>query len=161
VRIRVGHLYPDYLNIYADRGNIAVLSDRARRRGHELDVTAIGLRDVVGPSEIDLYYVGGGEDRESRSSSPTIWRRRRSRCEPPSRTARPSWLFTVATNCRTPYRDVAGVELPGIRPAAAADDRGHEAHDRRRSSSNARAGAHAVPVREPRHGDPARRRGSR
>ena len=40
VRIRVGHLYPDYLNIYADRGNIAVFDRRARLRGHELDVTA-------------------------------------------------------------------------------------------------------------------------
>ena len=43
VRIRVGHLYPDYLNIYADRGNIAVLERRAALRGHELDVRAIGL----------------------------------------------------------------------------------------------------------------------
>ena len=32
-RIVVGHLYPDYLNIYADRGNIAVLERRARERG--------------------------------------------------------------------------------------------------------------------------------
>ena len=30
MKIRVGHLYPDYLNIYADRGNIAVLARRAR-----------------------------------------------------------------------------------------------------------------------------------
>ena len=43
MRIRVGHLYPDYLNIYADRGNIAVLDRRARRRGHELEVTALSL----------------------------------------------------------------------------------------------------------------------
>ena len=35
--VRVGHLYPDYLNIYADRGNIAVLAVRAARRGHELE----------------------------------------------------------------------------------------------------------------------------
>ena len=40
VKIRVGHLYPEYLNIYADRGNIAVLSRRAALRGHELDVDA-------------------------------------------------------------------------------------------------------------------------
>ena len=40
VRIRVGHLYPDYLNIYADRGNIAVLTRRAALRGHELVVDA-------------------------------------------------------------------------------------------------------------------------
>ena len=43
MKIRVGHLYPDYLNIYADRGNIAVLAERAARRGHELEVTAIGV----------------------------------------------------------------------------------------------------------------------
>ena len=29
MKIRVGHLYPDYLNIYADRGNIAVFDRRA------------------------------------------------------------------------------------------------------------------------------------
>ena len=46
MRIRVGHLYPDYLNIYADRGNIAVLAERARLRGHELDVRAIGMGDA-------------------------------------------------------------------------------------------------------------------
>src|SRR5207245_673892 len=64
MRIRVGHLYPDYLNIYADRGNIAVLAERARARGHELDVRAIGMGDAVPVGEIDLFYVGGGQDRE-------------------------------------------------------------------------------------------------
>jgi CobQ-like glutamine amidotransferase family enzyme len=64
VKIRVGHLYPDYLNIYADRGNIAVLAERARARGHELDVRAIGMGDRVAASEFDLFYVGGGQDRE-------------------------------------------------------------------------------------------------
>lgn len=62
--IRVGHLYPDYLNIYADRGNIAVLSRRAAWRGHELEVTALGMGDAVVPGDHDLYYVGGGQDRE-------------------------------------------------------------------------------------------------
>ena len=47
MNIRVGHLYPDYLNIYADRGNIAVLSRRAEWRGHELEVTGIGMGDNV------------------------------------------------------------------------------------------------------------------
>ena len=61
--IRVGHLYPDYLNIYADRGNIAVLTERARLRGHELDVVPIGL-ETDAAAGIDLFYVGGGQDRE-------------------------------------------------------------------------------------------------
>lgn len=62
--IRVGHLYPDYLNIYADRGNIAVFARRAALRGHDLDVTAIGMDDPIVPGAHDLYYVGGGQDRE-------------------------------------------------------------------------------------------------
>ena len=47
--IRVGHLYPDYLNIYADRGNIAVLARRAAWRGHELVVTELepGMRRTI------------------------------------------------------------------------------------------------------------------
>ena len=64
MRIRVGHLYPDYLNIYADRGNIAVFAQRAKWRGHELHVDAIGMDDAIVPGEHDLYYVGGGQDRE-------------------------------------------------------------------------------------------------
>jgi lipid II isoglutaminyl synthase (glutamine-hydrolysing) len=62
--IRVGHLYPDYLNIYADRGNIAVFARRAALRGHELDVTNLGMEDAIVPGAHDLYYVGGGQDRE-------------------------------------------------------------------------------------------------
>ena len=62
--IRVGHLYPGYLNIYADRGNIAVLARRAAWRGHELVVTELGLAEAIVPGAHDLYYVGGGQDRE-------------------------------------------------------------------------------------------------
>jgi CobQ-like glutamine amidotransferase family enzyme len=64
VRLRVGHLYPDYLNIYADRGNIAVLARRAAWRGHELVVEELSVGDAVRPGEHDLLYVGGGQDRE-------------------------------------------------------------------------------------------------
>jgi hypothetical protein len=64
VKIRVGHLYPDYLNIYADRGNMAVLARRASWRGHELEVEAISIGDVLRPGTHDLLYVGGGQDRE-------------------------------------------------------------------------------------------------
>ena len=61
MNIRVAHLYPDYLNIYADRGNIAVLAKRAAWRGHELEVTAIGLHGAIDPRAYDLYYLGGGQ----------------------------------------------------------------------------------------------------
>jgi hypothetical protein len=64
VKIVVGHLYPDYLNIYADRGNIAVLARRAAWRAHELEVRTISVGEPVEPGEHDLLYVGGGQDRE-------------------------------------------------------------------------------------------------
>jgi lipid II isoglutaminyl synthase (glutamine-hydrolysing) len=72
VRIRVGHLYPEYLNIYADRGNIAVLSRRALLRRHELDVRAISLGDELDPAAYDLLYVGGGQDREQALIAPDL-----------------------------------------------------------------------------------------
>jgi CobQ-like glutamine amidotransferase family enzyme len=72
MRIVVGHLYPDYLNIYADRGNMAVLSWRADRRGHELDVRAVSLGDPLVPGEHDLLYVGGGQDREQALVAPDL-----------------------------------------------------------------------------------------
>ena len=72
VKIRVGHLYPDYLNIYADRGNIAVFERRARLRGHELEVTAISIGDDVRPGEHDLLYIGGGQDREQALIAPDL-----------------------------------------------------------------------------------------
>jgi hypothetical protein len=64
MRIVVGHLYPDYLNIYADRGNIAVLARRAAWRGHELEVRPISVSEPLRAGEHDLLYVGGGQDRE-------------------------------------------------------------------------------------------------
>ena len=72
MRIRVGHLYPDYLNIYADRGNIAVLRRRAGLRGHELDISALDLGDDVDPDAFDLLYVGGGQDREQALIAPDL-----------------------------------------------------------------------------------------
>jgi lipid II isoglutaminyl synthase (glutamine-hydrolysing) len=64
VKIVVGHLYPDYLNIYADRGNIAVLARRAAWRGHELEVQEVSVGDALEPDTHDLLYIGGGQDRE-------------------------------------------------------------------------------------------------
>jgi lipid II isoglutaminyl synthase (glutamine-hydrolysing) len=114
VRIRVGHLYPDYLNIYADRGNIAVLAERARRRGHEVEVEAIGLRDAVRPGDVDLYYVGGGQDREQELVAHDL----AAKAEPLREAVENGAAFLAVCGgyqlLGRSYRDVAGVELPGI-----------------------------------------------
>ena len=72
MKIHVGHLYPDYLNIYADRGNIAVFARRAALRGHELEISAISVGDELVPHEHDLLYVGGGQDREQALVAPDL-----------------------------------------------------------------------------------------
>jgi CobQ-like glutamine amidotransferase family enzyme len=70
--IRVGHLYPEYLNIYADRGNIAVFTRRAAARGHELRVEPLTLDTPLEPGSHDLLYVGGGQDREQAMIAPDL-----------------------------------------------------------------------------------------
>jgi CobQ-like glutamine amidotransferase family enzyme len=72
VTIRVAHLYPEYLNIYADRGNIAVLTRRAGWRGIGLEVEAVSLGDELRPGEHDLLYIGGGQDREQSLIAPDL-----------------------------------------------------------------------------------------
>jgi CobQ-like glutamine amidotransferase family enzyme len=113
MNVVVGHLYPDYLNIYADRGNIAVLAERARLRGHELDVRAIGMGDAV-PGEIDLFYVGGGQDREQE----LVARDLAAKAEPLREAVELGAAFLAVCGgyqlLGRFYRDVAGDELPGI-----------------------------------------------
>jgi len=113
MKIRVGHLYPDYLNIYADRGNIAVLADRAARRGHELDVTAIGVGEGVHAGEIDLYYVGGGQDREQALIAPDIAAKGPALHDAVAGGAAFLAVCGGYQLLGRYYRDRSGVELPG------------------------------------------------
>ncbi len=64
--VRVLHLYDRYLNIYADRGNIQVLSRRCTWRGIGIEVVGLGLDDTFNADDVDLIYVGGGQDRDQR-----------------------------------------------------------------------------------------------
>ncbi len=61
--VRLCHLYPDQMNIYADRGNIAVFRSRLEWRGHDLVITEVAAGDELRPDH-DLYYLGGGQDRD-------------------------------------------------------------------------------------------------
>jgi hypothetical protein len=63
--LRVCALYPDLMNIYADRGNLLMLERRATWRGIEWRLHASGLGDPL-RDEHDLYYIGGGQDSDQR-----------------------------------------------------------------------------------------------
>ncbi len=62
--LTLGHLYPDQLNLYGDRGNILTLRRRCQQRGIELRVVGLGIGDALAPDEYDLLFIGGGQDRE-------------------------------------------------------------------------------------------------
>ena len=63
--IRVVVLYPEVMDVYADRGNLIALRASCRRSGVGCEVTAVGLGDPM-PAEADLVLIGGGQDREQR-----------------------------------------------------------------------------------------------
>ena len=62
--LRVCSLYPELMNIYADRGNIAILRARCEWRGLGLELGATSMREPMDPDAWDLFYMGGGQDRD-------------------------------------------------------------------------------------------------
>jgi CobQ-like glutamine amidotransferase family enzyme len=62
--LRVLSLYPELMNIYADRGNIAVLRARCEWRGIGFEHAASSLGERFAPEAHDLFYMGGGQDRD-------------------------------------------------------------------------------------------------
>lgn len=64
MKITIGHLYPDLLNLYGDRGNIQCLMKRCIWRGIEAETIAFELNDTIDFSNLDIVLLGGGSDRE-------------------------------------------------------------------------------------------------
>lgn len=66
-RVVIGHLFPDALNLYGDRGNIDTLVRRAGWRGIEAEVRAIGAGDAAALRGVDVIFIGGGADQHQRA----------------------------------------------------------------------------------------------
>ena len=64
MKLTIGHLYPDLLNLYGDRGNIQCMVKRLEWRGMEAEVKEFRLEDTIGFSGLDIVLMGGGSDRE-------------------------------------------------------------------------------------------------
>ena len=62
--LRVCALYPDLMNIYADRGNLQVLRARCEWRGLGFELRGVTLGDDIDPGAHHLFYMGGGQDRD-------------------------------------------------------------------------------------------------
>src|SRR5947208_16923967 len=75
--LRICHLYPDLLNLYGDRGNLMALVHRAQWRGIDVHVeeSRLGVSPALGAH--DLYFMGGGEDRQQVLAAADLRERKR------------------------------------------------------------------------------------
>jgi CobQ-like glutamine amidotransferase family enzyme len=112
--IRVAHLYPEYLNIYADRGNIAVLANRAAWRGIELAVEPVSVGEDLPPGAHDLIYIGGGQDREQALIAPDLAAKGAAIREAVDGGAAVLAVCGGYQLLGRFYRDRGGAELPGV-----------------------------------------------
>ena len=61
--LRIGHLYPDLMSIYGDRGNVLALTQRAKWRGVEVETRSFTVGETWEPDWADVYFFGGGQDQ--------------------------------------------------------------------------------------------------
>lgn len=67
MQLRIGWLYGHEMNIYGDRGNIMALVQRARWRDVDAEVQTIGVGEPLDAASFDLFFWGGGQDRDQES----------------------------------------------------------------------------------------------
>jgi lipid II isoglutaminyl synthase (glutamine-hydrolysing) len=77
VELRLLALYPEQMNIYADRGNIVFLRRRCEWRRIAFSYTGVGLGERFDPAGHDLLYIGGGQDRDQRLVAEDMLRTKR------------------------------------------------------------------------------------
>ena len=64
MKLTIGHLFPDLLNLYGDRGNIQRMVQRLKWRGIDSEVKTYSLEDNIDFENLDIILLGGGSDRE-------------------------------------------------------------------------------------------------
>ena len=75
--LRVCALYPTLMNIYADRGNLLMLERRCQWRGIGFELTGAGIGQALDPDAADLYYMGGGQDRDQMLCATDLYEHKR------------------------------------------------------------------------------------
>jgi CobQ-like glutamine amidotransferase family enzyme len=102
------------MNIYADRGNLLVLERRCRWRGIGFELHASGLGESVDPDAHDLYYLGGGQDRDQRLCAEDLLERKADALH--AAAARGAVVLGVCGGYQLLGRSytLGGVRIPGV-----------------------------------------------
>ena len=97
--LRVCSLYPELMNIYADRGNIAVLRARCEWRGLGFELAASSIGEQLDDDAHDLLYMGGGQDRDQVAVAHDMATTKRAALHAATAAAPSTWRFAAATSC--------------------------------------------------------------
>ncbi len=65
------------MNIYADRGNLLMLRRRCEWRGIGFELRSSGIGEDLDPDGVDLFYMGGGQDRDQELCAVDLHERKR------------------------------------------------------------------------------------
>jgi lipid II isoglutaminyl synthase (glutamine-hydrolysing) len=112
--LRVCALYPDLMNIYADRGNILLLERRCAWRGIGFEVRPASLGDDVDPAAHDLFYLGGGQDRDQRLCAYDLVERKRDALHAAAADGRAILAVCGGYQLLGHSYQLGGEEIPGI-----------------------------------------------
>lgn len=108
------HLFPDFMNLYGDRGNMIALVMRARWRGFNIEIREISIGDNKKMADADFIFIGGGQDKEQRIIGKDL-RQRRSEIQYCAERGIP--ILSICGGFQLLgkyYRTIEGDELPGI-----------------------------------------------
>ena len=64
MELNIGHLYPDILNLYGDRGNIITMKRRLEGRGIKVNIDECSIGQPLNADKYDIFFIGGGQDFE-------------------------------------------------------------------------------------------------
>ncbi|MDP3973908.1 MAG: glutamine amidotransferase [Candidatus Daviesbacteria bacterium] len=64
MKLTIGYLYGDLMNIYGDTGNIIALKKRCEWRGIEVVDKNISIATLLSKGDCDLFFFGGGQDQQ-------------------------------------------------------------------------------------------------
>lgn len=113
--LRIGHLFPEAMNLYGDRGNVLALIQRARWRAIEVEVVPIGLGEVFDASAVDLIFSGGDQDREQRRVATDLAGRKGEAIRQAIEDGMPALAVCGSYQLfGAGYRPAEGPEIPGV-----------------------------------------------
>ena len=115
MELRLLALYPEQMNIYADRGNIVFLRRRCEWRGIGFSYAAAGPGEGFDPGAHDLIYIGGGQDRDQRAVASDMVADQASRAGGRGlRRRRQCWRSAAATSCSATATSSGRSGSPGL-----------------------------------------------